>query len=142
MDEITDSTIYRRTFDAFVVAEWDNWTDDVAIWHMHPDYPNSFRLSEAEEFFHHCLKKFERQRVGVAQVIDEDSELTEAIDGGDDEDGPGDNDNLKVERSKNKKPKKKLPVEKYEQDESSEESDDDDDDEDDEDIPMAKLSVK
>jgi hypothetical protein len=103
-------------------------------------------LSEAEEFFQYCLKKFEQERVGVAQVIDEDSELTDAIDAIDGDDEEEGNKKLNVQPSKNKKqqPEKKLPVEKCEQDDndkeskSSEESDDDDD----ENIRMAKLSVK
>ena len=124
--QLTDFFISRRAFDALVLAEWDaGWGEenDVAIWHMHPDYPNSFDQAEAEEFFHYCLKKFERTRVGVAVVV-EDSEVTDAIDA-DEEDG-GD-EKLDV--------KKKMPKEKYH------EGDDDDDDET-ENIPMAKLSVK
>ena len=90
---------------------------------MHPDFLNLFHLSKAEEFFHYCLKKFERERVGVAIVVD-DSEVTDAFEGDEEEGG----EKLDV--------KKKLPKEKYHDD------DDDDDDDNDVDIPMAKLTVK
>ena len=89
---------------------------------MHPDFPNLFHLSKAEEFFHYCLKKSERERVGVAIVVD-DSEVTDAFEGDEEEGG----EKLDVN--------KKLPKEKYH-------DDDDEEEDDDEDIPMAKLTVK
>jgi hypothetical protein len=91
-------------------------------------------LSEAKEFFHYCLKKFERERVGFAQVIDEDSELTDAIDGFGEEDGGDKKLVLKPNKNKKNQSKKNQQDDDDEESKSSEESDDNDDDEDDEDI--------
>jgi hypothetical protein len=114
----------RRAFDAFVLEEWENgWEEGVTITMLHPDYPNLFHMSYADEFFHHCLKKFERTRVGVTTGAD-DSEMTDMIDNEADEEEGGD-EKLDL--------KKKLPEPEYYREPENE---------DDDDMPMAKLTVK
>ena len=114
----------RRAFDAFVLEEWENgWEEDVTIDMLHPDYPNLFHMSYADEFFHHCLKKFERTRVGVTTGAD-DSEMTDLVDNEADEEDGGD-EKLDL--------KKKLPEPEYYREPENE---------DDDDMPMAKLTVK
>ncbi len=86
-------------------------------------------MSEAEEFFHFCLKEFDRSRVGVAAVVADDSEMTDVLENEADEEDGGD---VKLDV------KKKIPEPSYYRE-------DDDDDADDgaaDDIPMAKLAVK
>jgi len=118
---ITHSIFSRRAFDAFVLAEWEKgWEEDVTIDMLHPDYPNLFHISAADEFFHYCLKKFERTRVGVS-TVGEDSEMTDVFDNDADEEEGGEK-LLDV--------KKKLPKDEYY------------DDDDGPNIAMAKLTVK
>ena len=93
---------------------------------LHPDYPNLFHASAADEFFHYCLKKFERTRVGVS-TVDEDSEMTDVFENdADNEDGS----DVKLDI------KTKLPTPEYYGD------DKDDDDDIEKNIQMAKLTVK
>ena len=123
---ITHSIFSRRAFDAFVLAEWEKgWEEDVTIDMLHPDYPNLFHISAADEFFHYCLKKFERTRVGVS-TVDEDSEMTDVFENDADNEDGGD---VKLDI------KNKLPTPEYY-------GDDKDDDDIEKNIQMAKLTVK
>ncbi len=92
---------------------------------MHHDYPALFRMSEADEFFHFCLKEFDRSRVGVA-VIADDSEMTDVLENEADEEDGGD---VKLDV------KKKIPEASYYDDDNNDDGAADD-------IPMAKLAVK
>ena len=91
---------------------------------MHPDYPALFRMSEADEFFHFCLKEFDRSRIGVAvAVVADDSEMTDFLENeADDEDGCDKKLDLK----------KKIPEPAYYREDVDDTVD----------IPMAKLNVK
>jgi hypothetical protein len=124
----TDSIFIRRAFDAKMLEMWEKYDASEAglcISMMHPDYPALFRMSEAEEFFHFCLKEFDRSRVVSTGVIADDSEMTDVLENEADEEDGGD---VKLDV------KKKLPEPTYYR------GDDDDDATDD--IPMAKLAVK
>ncbi len=92
---------------------------DICISMFHPDYPALFRMSEADEFFHFCLKEFDRSRVGVVvAVVADDSEMTDILENEADEEDGGD---------KKLDLKKKIPQPAYYHE--------------DVDIPMAKLNV-
>jgi hypothetical protein len=124
----TDSIFIRRAFDAKMLEMWEKYDASEAglcISMMHPDYPALFRMSEAEELFHFCLKEFDRSRVITTGVIADDSEMTDVLENEADEEDGGD---VKLDV------KKKLPEPTYYR------GDDDDDATDD--IPMAKLAVK
>ena len=96
---------------------------DLCISMMHPDYPALFRMSEAEEFFHFCLKEFDRSRVGVACVVADDSEMTDVLENEADEEDGGD---------KKLDLKKKIPEPAYYHEDVDDTVD----------IPMAKLKDK
>jgi hypothetical protein len=103
-----------ETYDA---AEYD-----LCISMMHPDYPALFRMSEADEFFHFCLKEFDRARVGVVvAVVADDSEMTDVLENEADEEDGGD---------KKLDLKKKIPEPAYYHEDDTDN------------IPMAKLAVK
>jgi hypothetical protein len=105
-----------ETYDA---AEYD-----LCISMFHPDYPALFRMSEADEFFHFCLKEFDRSRVGVAvAVVADDSEMTDVLENEADEEDGG---NKKLDL------KKKIPEPTYYREDVDDTVD----------IPMAKLNVK
>ena len=90
---------YRLSFDALSVEEWENWDDDVTLSCMHPDHPNLFDKSSAEEFFHYCIKKFECFR--NVDAPEEDSEMTDAQNENDADEEDGGDEKLDV--------RKKLP---------------------------------
>ena len=96
---------------------------DIRISMMHPDYPALFRMSEAEEFFHFCLKEFDRSRVVSTGVIADDSEMTDVLENEADEEDGGD---------KKLDLKKKIPEPTYYREDVDDTVD----------IPMAKLNVK
>ena len=123
----------RRAFDAKMLEIWEKYDASEAgldISMMHPDYPALFHMSEADEFFHFCLKEFDRSRVGVVAVAD-DSEMTDVLENEADEEDGGD---VKLDV------KKKLPEPSYYRGDDNDDNDDDDGATDD--IPMAKLAVK
>lgn len=134
---VTHSSLHRRAFDSLVMEEWGGWGDeDVTLTILHPDYPDIFDSAKAEEFFHYCLKKFERIR---NDNMVEDSEMTDHQDNDADEEEGGD-EKLVVDK---KVIKKKLPEPTYYREEEPEEEDEDDsEDEDDVKMPMSKLTVK
>ena len=122
------------------MEEWEDWDDDVILTILHPDYPSLFDKSHAEEFFHYCLKKFDRLR-GIKASEDpnaqEDSEMTDLLDNEADDEEDGD-EKLDVNK---KVIRKKLPEPEYYREKEPDEDEDEDEDEDDE-MPMAKLTVK
>ncbi len=106
---------------------------------LHPDYPDIFDSVKAEEFFHYCLKKFERLR---NENMVEDSEMADQQDNDADEKEGGDEKKLDINK---KVIKMKLSEPTYYREEEPEEEDEDDseaEDEDDIKMLMAKLTVK
>ncbi len=123
--KITNSSFYRRAFDTKMLEMWEKYDAseyDLCISMMHPDYPALFRMSEADEFFHFCLKEFDRSRAAVAALIGDDSEMTDVLENeADEEEGGGEDGDTSIKIKKNHG---------------------NDDDDDTNDIPMAKLNVK
>ena len=128
---------YRRAFDALSGEEWEKWDDDVIITCMHPDYPDLFDKTSAEEFFHYCLKKFDRIR--KIDAPEEDSEMTDAQNENDADEEDGGEEKLDVRK---KFPKVRYMRDKSDEDEVHHHVTSSDEDEQEETIPMAKLTVK